>query len=91
MLDDRERRALERLEHELASADPLLARRMRRALPTWRRWATWRVLLAAVGVTLAVGLVVLGLAGQALLVLVILSWPLVAHMRAQRPRGDPAE
>jgi anti-sigma-K factor RskA len=84
MLNDRDRQVLEEVERELASADPALARRMRRR--TWRGRAAWRVVLAAAGVALAIALLALGLVVQAILVLVILSWPLTPHL--QRRRGQ---
>jgi Flp pilus assembly protein TadB len=86
MLDDRDRHVLEEVERELTSTDPLLARRMRRG--TWRGWGTWRVVLAAAGVALAIALLTLGLVVQAVLVLMILSWPVTA-LRIRRRRQCP--
>lgn len=88
MLSDRDRHVLEEVERELAFADPVLARRMRQW--TWRGRAAWRVVLAAVGVALAIALLALGLVVQAGLVLMILSWPALTarrmHMRALQHR-----
>jgi hypothetical protein len=83
MLNDRDRQVLEEVERELASGDPVLARRMRQG--TWRGRAVWQVGLAVLGVALAIALLALGLVGQALLVLMIFSWPIAA--RRIRGRG----
>ncbi len=86
MLNDRDRQVLEEVELELASADPALARRRQR---TWRGRAAWRVVLAAAGVALAIALLALGLVVQAILVLVILSWPFTARLVRRRGQQRP--
>ncbi|MDD7942439.1 DUF3040 domain-containing protein [Actinomycetospora lutea] len=88
MLNDRDRHVLEEVERELTSTDPVLARRMQRG--TWRGWATWRVVLAAAGVALAVALLMLGLVMQAVLVLLILSWPITALRIRTRGQQRPS-
>ncbi|GAA4734414.1 DUF3040 domain-containing protein [Actinomycetospora chibensis] len=87
MLNDRDRQVLEEVERELASADPVLARRMRRW--TWRGRAAWRVVLAATGVALAIALLALGLVVQAVLVLMISSWPVTAPLLRRRGQQHP--
>jgi hypothetical protein len=87
MLNDRDRQVLEEVERELASADPVLARRMRRW--SWRGWAAWPAVLAASGVAVAIALLALGLLVQAVAVLVILSWPLTARLMRRRGQQRP--
>ena len=87
MLNDRDRLVLEEVERELASADPALARRMRRW--TWRGRAAWRVVLATAGVALAIALLALGLVVQAVLVLMISSWPVTAPLVRRRGQQHP--
>ena len=67
MLDDEERTVLEETEKELAREDPGLVRRMRRG----RRGRGRRVAVLVATVLLVVGLLWLGLPGQALLVVVL--------------------
>ncbi len=69
MLDDAERTVLEETEQELARNDPGLARRMRLAGGGGGRGR--RIAVAVVTVVLVVGLLWLGLAGQALLVVLV--------------------
>jgi hypothetical protein len=87
MLNDRDRQVLEEVERELASADPALARRMRQR--TWRGRAAWPVVLAVSGVALAIALLALGLVMQAILVLMILSWPVTARLVRRRGHQQP--
>ena len=87
MLNDRDRHVLEELERELASADPVLARRMRPR--RWRGRTAWRVVLATAGIALAIALLALGLVGQALLVMMILSWPITALLMRRRGQRLP--
>ena len=86
MFSEKERDALAGIERELTAADPRLARRLRRRrvprVPGGRAAG-----LAVLGVLLAVGLMVLGLVGQALLVLAVLSAPLFLRYLGRRPRG----
>jgi len=69
-LDDAERSVLAETERSLAADDPSFARRWHRA---WggRRRSRPRVAVVAVGLLLIVGLIWLGLPGQALLVLLV--------------------
>ena len=69
MLDDAERAVLEETEQALARNDPGLARRMRRG--TGRSGRGGRIAVAVTTVVLVVGLLWLGLAGQALLVVLV--------------------
>ena len=84
MLNEKDRRELDAIERELAAADPMLARRLRRRRllripggPAGR--------LAALGVLLAFGLIWLGLGGQALLLLLVLSAPFLVQRWLRRP------
>jgi hypothetical protein len=67
MLDDEERTALEETEAALARDDPGLARRLRRG----RTGRGPRVAVVVVTLVLVVGLLWLGLPGQALLVVMV--------------------
>jgi hypothetical protein len=67
MLDDDERTVLEETEKELARDDPGLVRRMRRG----RSGRGRRVAVLVATVVLVVGLLWLGLPGQALLVVML--------------------
>jgi hypothetical protein len=71
MLDDDERTVLEETERALSRDDPALARRMRRAGVRRARAARLRFAVVLVTVAMVVGLAWLGLAGQALLVVVV--------------------
>ena len=68
-LDDAERSVLAETERSLAADDPSFARRWHRAWGGRRSRA--RVALVAVGLLLIVGLIWLGLPGQAFLVLLL--------------------
>jgi hypothetical protein len=94
MLDDAERTVLEETEQALARNDPGLARRMRQGRGTGGRGR--RVAAAVVTVVLVVGLLWLGLPGQALLVVIVglgfllaLGWRPSARVPAFL-RGDEA-
>lgn len=69
MLDDDERTVLEETERALLRDDPALARRMRRGRV--RRTTGRRLAILVVTATLVVGLLWLGLPGQALLVVMV--------------------
>jgi hypothetical protein len=86
MLSEREQRALDVIEHGLASGDPRFAASMRRAGPTWaERWAPWGydalvVLAAAAAVTgLVLGLP--GAAARAVVVVVVMCRLRPLHFR----------
>jgi non-ribosomal peptide synthetase component F len=90
MLDDQERTVLEETARALARNDPGLARRMRRG----GRGRGQRVAVTAVTLVLVVGLLWLGLPGQALLVVMVglgvllaLGWRPARRLRAVL-RGD---
>ena len=70
MLDDEERTVLEETEQALLRDDPGLARRMRRR-PGGGDGRARRVAVAVVTLALVVGLLWLGLPGQALLVVMV--------------------
>jgi hypothetical protein len=70
MLDDEERTVLEETEQALLRDDPGLARRMRRR-PGGGDGRARRVAVAVVTLALVVGLLWLGLPGQALLVVLV--------------------
>jgi DUF3040 family protein len=75
MLDDAERSVLEETEQALARNDPGLARRMRRGRGRGRRGGGGgrgrRVAVTVVTLGLVVGLLWLGLVGQAVLVVMV--------------------
>jgi Protein of unknown function (DUF3040) len=72
VLNERERRILSAIEQGLDQEDPDLRGR----LDPPRRWRpSWRAVAAGLGVVVAVCLVLLGLAGQAVLLLVVASAP----------------
>ncbi|MCR6488685.1 DUF3040 domain-containing protein [Amycolatopsis sp. OK19-0408] len=86
MLHDHERRALERIEAEIAATDPTFADRLRRPL------AGWRFVLVLVAVTGVCALAVGILADQAVLALVgvvTIGTFVVQHFsRRTHPTGD---
>jgi hypothetical protein len=71
MLDDEERTVLEETERALLRNDPGLARRMRRGGGAGGGGRAARVSVAAATLALVAGLLWLGLAGQALLVVLV--------------------
>lgn len=85
MLDDAERRTLAEMERQLLSQDPGLDARGRRRVG-WYRW--WPALSLGVGVALAVGLVLLGLLGQAVLTVLITAIPLATRRWRHRISRD---
>ena len=89
MLNERERRILSAIEQELDQVDPDLRGRLDPA----RRWMpSWRLVAAGLGAVVAVGLVLLGLAGHAVLLLVVACGPWLLHRwtnRAVPPSTDP--
>jgi len=96
MLRERDRRELAGIEHHLATGDPGLARRLRRRPRRLRVPGGRAGGLAVIGAVLAVMLMVLGLVGQALLVLIVLCLPLMVRMGVRRlrrgeSRTDPSD
>lgn len=71
MLDDEERTVLEETERALARNDPHLVRRMQRGLGRGDGGRGRRVTVTVVTLALVVGLLWLGLPGQALLVVIV--------------------
>jgi hypothetical protein len=67
-LDAAERAVLEALERDLADGDPVLAHQMRHG---WGRRRTARLVGVVLAIALVVGLLWLGLPGQACLVVVV--------------------
>lgn len=86
MLDDRERRTLAEMEQQLSLQDPGLEARQRRR--AWRR-SWWPRLSVAAGLALAVGLLALGLVGQAFLIAALGAIPLA--LGRPRPARIPSD
>ncbi|HEY2223729.1 DUF3040 domain-containing protein [Actinomycetospora sp.] len=85
MLDDEERTVLEETERDLTRNDPHLVRRMQRGWGRSDGGRGRRVAVAVVTLALVVGLLWLGLPGQALLVVMVGIGFLVAF--GWRPAG----
>jgi hypothetical protein len=86
MLSEREQRALDVIEHGLASGDPQFAASMRRAGPTWaERWTPWvydaLIVLAAAAAVTALVLGLPGAAARAVVVVVVMCRLRPCHFR----------
>lgn len=88
MLNERERRILSAIEQGLDQDAPDLRGRLDRP-PRWR--LSWRAVAAGLGVVVAVCLVLLGLVGQAVLLLAVACAPWLLHRwtRAGSERTGP--
>ena len=84
MLDDSERRRLAEIEQGLVDDDPRLEARFHRGR-RWHAGERWPDVSVAAGVIVAVLLLLLGLAPQALVVLILSALPLV-WVRMLRPK-----
>ena len=84
MLEDHERRTLAAMEEMLASQDMWLDARGRRRIWWHRRWPLM-VLIA--GLSVVVGLLVLGLVTHALLIAVVTVVPMIWRLRMHPGRG----
>lgn len=86
MLNERDRRIMSAIEQGLGQDDPDLRERLDPA----RRWLpSWRAVAAGLGVVVAVCLVLLGLAGQAVLLLAVACVPWLLHRWAHRAGPGP--
>jgi hypothetical protein len=86
VLNERERRILSAIEQGLDQDDPDLRGRLDPA----RRWLpSWRAVAAGLGAVVAVCLVLLGLAGQAVLLLAVACVPWLLHHWVHRAGPGP--
>jgi Flp pilus assembly protein TadB len=87
VLNERERRILSAIEQGLEQDDPDLRGR----LDPGRGWVTsWRLVAAGLGAVVALGLVLLGLAAHAVVLLAVACGPWLLHRWTHRVRTDPA-